>query len=120
MKIKLIPTPKSPEYEFSGNVITATYNDEIEIIDLTKFPQNGKWQGGELENITELSLESVIRDVFHNGELHVILPQKIPFKIINKDNGIKFQTGHWVESDWIDSNDYDPNELYIKEVRNEG
>ena len=110
MKIKFKATSKAPEYDISGKVITATNNDEIEIIDLSEFPKGAKWQGGELEKISDLNSLDVIFNVFHDGELHVTLCQKIPDP----------QTGNWVESDWIDSNDYDPNELYIKEVSDEG
>ena len=121
MKIKLIPSINAPEYDISGNVITATHNDEVEVIDLSEFPQNGKWQGGELENITKLSPSNVICDVFHDGELHVKLCQKVPVAFTTKhgDKEIKHQTGDWVESDWIDADDYEKEKLYIKEVGNE-
>lgn len=121
MKIKFEAWEKAPEYDISGNVITATHNDEVEVIDLSEFPQNGKWQGGELENITELSPSNVICDVFHDGELHVTLCQKVPVAFTTKhgDKEIEHQTGDWVESDWIDADDYEKGKLYIKEVGNE-
>ena len=121
MKIKLKATPKAPEYDISGNVITATHSDEVEIIDLSGFPEGGKWQGGELENITGLSPSNVISDVFHDGELHITLCQKVPVAFTTKhgDKEIEHQTGDWVESDWIDADDYEKGELYIKEVVDE-
>ena len=108
MKIKFEAWKSAPEYDISGNVITAEYNGKSEIIDLSGFPEGGKWEGGELENITELSLSNVIVDVFDDGDIHVILCQKVPY------------IGHWMESDWIDADDYEKGKLYIKEVSNEG
>ena len=121
MKIKFTPFINAPEYDVSGNVITAEYNAKTEIIDLSEFPKNGKWQGGELESITELNPSNVIFDVFHNGELHVTLCQKVPVAFTTKhgDKEIEHQTGDWVESDWIEAGDYEKGKLYIKEVTNE-
>ena len=122
MKIKFEAWKSAPEYDISGNVITAEYNGKSETVDLSGFPEDAKWEGGELESITDLSPSNVIVDVFHDGELHVTLCQKVPVAFTTKhgDREIEHQTGDWVESDWIDSDDYEKGKLYIKEVSNEG
>jgi len=108
MQLKFEAWEKAPEYDISGNTITATHNGQSEIIDLSGFPEGAKWQEGELEVITSLNSSNIVKNVFHDGELHVILCQEVP------------SIGHWRESDWIDANDYEKGELYIKEVSNEG
>ena len=122
MKLKFEAWHKAPEYDISGDVIKAEYNGKTESIDLSEFPENGEWEGGELENITGLSASNVISDVFHNGELRVTLCQKVPVAFTTKhgDREIEHQTGNWIESDWIDAADYEKGKLYIKEVSNEG
>ena len=121
MKLKFEAWEKAPEYDISGNVITAKYNGKTETIDLSEFPESGQWQGGELEIITDLNPSNIINDVFHDGELHVTLCQKVPVAFTTKhgDKEIEHQTGDWIESDWIDVDDYEKGELYIKEVSDE-
>ena len=95
MKIKFLATGVAPDsYRFDGEKIII---DGIEY-DLSVFKEGDKFIGLEDGN-------TAIRNIYRvDGELYVTLCQKAP-------------KGHWRGIDkWIDSSDYDPNTLYIKEV----
>lgn len=99
MRIKFLATGTAPEkYEFDGEKIIT---DGIEY-DLSVFREGDKFMG--LESVIQ-----VIRDIERiEGELYITLCQKAP-------------KGNWRGIDeWIDSNDYDSNTLYIEEVEIDG
>ena len=128
MKIKFLATAKESDYEFEGE--TVTINGEP--LDLSEFPEDGKFEGVEGDE------NRIIRNVERTDDLYVTLCQAPPVTKVTYikdgesttlpagaeapeyDKKIEHRGGNWAESDWIDSNDYDPNELYIKEVSNEG
>ena len=128
MKIKFLATAKEADYKFEGE----TVNINGEALDLTEFPQDGKFEGVEGDE------NRIIRNVERTDDLYVTLCQAPPVTKVTYikdgksttlpsdaeapeyDKKIEHRGGNWTESDWIDSNDYDPNELYIKEVSNEG
>lgn len=95
MKIKFLATGIAPEkYEFQGEKIII---DGIEY-DLSVFEEGDIFEGieGELQGIR--AVERI------DGELYVTLCQKAP-------------VGHWRGIDeYIDSKDYNPNQLYIKQI----
>lgn len=98
MKIKFLATGIAPEsYEFQGEKIII---DGIEY-DLSVFEDGDIFEGLEGEN-------NYIRDIKRiDEELYVILCQLAP-------------EGHWRGLDeWIDSNDYNPDNLYIREISEE-
>lgn len=94
MKIKFLATGIAPNfYEFEGEKIK--FNGET--FDLSNFEEGDVFEGieGEIQGIR--AVERI------DGELHVTLCQKAP-------------QGHWTGKDeYIDSTDYDPNNLYIRE-----
>ncbi|HZW97479.1 MAG TPA: hypothetical protein VFF56_01360 [Bacillota bacterium] len=94
MKIKFLATGIAPNfYEFDGEKII--FNGET--YDLSQFEEGDIFEGleGEIQGIR--AVERV------DGELYVTLCQKAP-------------PGHWTGVDeYMDSNDYDPNTLYIRE-----
>ena len=128
MQIKFLATSKEADYEFNGE--TVKINGEE--LDLSKFPQDGKFEGVEGDE------NRIIRNVERTDDLYVTLCQSPPVTKVtyikggksttlpadaeapDYDNKIEHRGGNWAESDWIDSNEYDPNELYIKEVNDEG
>jgi len=128
MKIKFLATAKEADYEFEGE--TVKINGEA--LDLSEFPQDGKFEGVEGDE------NRIIRNVERTDDLYVTLCQSPPVTKVTYikdgksttlpvdaeapeyDKKIEHRGGHWTESDWIDSNDYDSNELYIKEVSDEG
>lgn len=128
MKIKFLATAKEANYEFNGE--TVTINGES--LDLSGFPQDGKFEGVEGDD------DRIIRNVERTDDLYVTLCQAPPVTKVTYikdgksttlpadaeapgyDKKIEHRGGNWTEGDWIDSNDYVPNELYIKEVSNEG
>ena len=98
MKVKFLATGTAPNvYEFDGEKIII---DGIEY-DLSVFEEDDVFEGVEGEN-------NYIRDIKRiDGELYVTLCQKA-------------LEGHWRGIDeWIDSKDYNPSELYIKEISEE-
>jgi len=116
MKIKFLPIPKAPSnYSFEGQKMTVSYKDKSETFDFSDLPNEfiiDDYKNSPILIVDELELRSsqICRDLHkEGGEIHLVLCQQVT--IIN---------GNWTESDWIDSDDYDPNELYIKEVTNEG
>ena len=98
MKIKFLATGVAPNvYEFDGEKITI---DGVEY-ELSIFREGDKFIGLEGDNVAIRDIDRV------DGELYVTLCQKAP-------------KGHWRGIDeYIDSNDYNPNELYIKEISEE-
>lgn len=95
MKIKFLATGIAPnKYEFEGEKIF--FNGEI--FDLSVFEE-----GDEFEGFDE-GIIPAIREVKRiDGELYVTLCQEAP-------------QGHWTGiNEYIDSTDYDPNALYIRE-----
>jgi len=98
VKIKFLATGIAPKkYEFDGEKIII---DGIEY-DLSAFKEGDIFEGLKSEN-------NYIRDIKRiDGELYVTLCQKA-------------LEGHWRGIDeWIDSKDYNPSELYIKEISEE-
>lgn len=108
MKVKFAATFNAPDYyEFNGKVVTAFYKGKSESIDLSGLEYGDKVYGIVFENLTPLRTSHILRSVYvdQSGELFVELAQKCP-QI----------EGHWWESDWIDSFDYDKDKLYIVEL----
>ena len=96
MKIKFLATGIAPEkYEFDGDKVIA---DGV-VYDLSIVQKGDSFIGFENDELF------AVRDVKRiNGELYVTLCQKAP-------------PGHWRDIDeWIDVEDYSPDELYIKEI----
>jgi len=128
MKIKFLATAKEADYQFEAE--TLTINGEA--LDLSEFPQDGKFEEVEGDKYR------IIRNIERTDDLYVTLCQSPPVTKVTYikdgksitlpadaeapeyDKKIEHRGGNWTESDWIDSNDYEPNELYIKEVTNEG
>ena len=117
MKIKFLATAKAPEkYEFKGEVVKAFYKGKSEEFDLSDL-EHGDVFGNifDIDNPRlgcepqELDLHGglVIRDAWRDsgGELNVLLCQEA---------GV----GHWRSSPgWFNADNYDPDKVYIKEVR---
>lgn len=115
MKIKFIPTGNSPDYyNFSGEEIMAYKDDEQESFDLSDLEKGDKFEGvgkqtenedGEInrEPVLDMPGSQVIRDAHRDsdGELHITLCQAVG-------------PGHWGESEEFDSNDYDPDTIYVE------
>ncbi len=97
MKIKFLATGIAPDkYEFNGEKIT--YNNET--YDLSEFEE-----GDEFLGVDDFGIREIERI---DGELYVTLCQRC-------------QMGHWRGIDeYIDSKDYNPSSLYIKEVSPNG
>lgn len=107
MNVKFRATHKAPEYQIDGEVITASYKDKDDTVDMSEFPNGAKYN--DIESDLDLVNELIIFDVQRKeGELHVVLCQQYP------------SIGHWIESNWINADDYEKGKLYIKEVTNEG
>jgi len=103
MKIKFLATSNAPSsYKFINDVVVANHHGAQIEIDLSSLDYGDKVESIEIDGEEQ---SSVIREVFRdkNGVLNAILCQKAPLN------------SNWVESDWIDSSDYDKNILYIKE-----
>ena len=98
MKIKLLATGQSPDYyEFDGEVITAHKDGVSEVYDLSSFPVDGKFTSADPVNGVP-AIRTVTRG--SDGELHVTLCQQVG-------------PGHWSESGWMDSGDYDPDAVHV-------
>ena len=108
MKIQFIPiSRKTPTYSFLGEKITVHHDNQSEEIDISDFPESAVFKGVEPDKIS-LKGSHIIRNIERKDEeLYVSVCKQHP------------PGGHWLESDWIDSDDYDPNEVYIKEVSND-
>lgn len=104
MKIKLLATSAAPDYySFSGDVITAYHGKEVEVYDLSAFPDGGIFEGAEPVNDV-----TAIRHIERiDGVLRVTLLQQV---IAGQYPDRK---AHWRESAWIDAADYDPNTCYV-------
>lgn len=99
MKIKLLATGQSPDYyTFSGETITAHLDGLTEVYDLSGFPEGGVFQGADPVNGVP-----AIRHVERDSEgLKVTLCQQVG-------------PGHWVESGWMDSGEYDPDAVHVQQ-----
>lgn len=106
MKIKFLAAGNAPDsYSFSGDVITATYRGAAETFDFSSFDTGAVFDSIELE-VLPLIYTHVIPSVKRiDGELYVTLCQKAG-------------AGHWVESDWLNAEEYNPQTKYILEVNN--
>ncbi len=106
MKIKFLATFDAPDsYSFSGDILTFNYGEDSDTIDLSGFTEDAKFEN--VSSNVNLQGSFIIRDMYwHENELYLILCQK------------PSNTGHWVESDWIDSQDYNSETLYIQEAQN--
>ena len=93
MKIKFLATGIAPErYEFEGEKVI--FNGEV--FDLSMFEE------GDVFEEIEGDIQAIRAVERIDGELHVTLCQRAP-------------AGHWTGiGDYIDSNEYDPNTLYIR------
>jgi hypothetical protein len=103
MKITVIPTGNAPtHYSFDGEVITAHYDGETESFDLSVIPADGEFKG-VLADTVNLPSSQIVRDAYRDsaGELHVTLCQGVG-------------AGHWIESEVLDSVDYDPYVVYVR------
>lgn len=136
MKIKFLATNNAPDkYSFSGDTITIFHNDESESVDLSPFEEGDQFEGVEPEVLNLTGIFAIRAVERAEGELHVTLCQTPPItKITYKTESgivtlppdadppeeyqkkIEHRGGRWQESDWMGSDDYDPDELYIEEI----
>lgn len=89
MKIKFLATGKAPD----------TYTIESETIngiDLSIIEHGEKFIGND--ETKEAGICNAERD--ENNELWITLQQEVG-------------PGHWIESDWIETEDYDPTKIYV-------
>lgn len=104
MKLKFLAT-NGPlvKYEIDGEKITITKDGGSDQLDLSEFETGDKYEGCSLSCLSRG--KRVVRNVERdsNGELWVTLTQECG-------------KGHWRESDWIDSEDFDPYKTYIREI----
>ena len=103
MKITVIPTGNAPtHYTFDGEVITAHYDGEAELFDLSVIPADGKFTGVGVDTL-DLPASQIVRDAYRDsaGELHVTLCQKTG-------------SGHWETGITFDSADYNPELILVK------
>lgn len=108
MKLQFLATAQAPDsYEIAVEEITAHKGEQSEEIDLSPIEEGGQFQGIELDTL-ELPASQVIRNAERkNGELYVTLCQQAG-------------SGHWRKSEWIDADDYDPEQIYIKRIDTDG
>lgn len=105
MKIKFLATAESPDYySFTGNIMYVVKDGVKEEIDFSHFESGDAYEGLELERL-DMSDEQIIRDAERkiDGTLYLTLCQKS-------------DDGHWRESDWMDSSEYQKGKTYIKEI----
>lgn len=97
MMIKFIPNgQKNHHYHISGTLING--------IDISDFPENGKFTGN---NATDLA--GILDVTLVDSVPHVTLTQRcLPYQCDIVDG---FST--WVASDWIDASTFDENVCYI-------
>ena len=102
MKITVIPTGNAPtHYTFDGEVITAHYDGEAELFDLSVIPADGKFTGVGVDTL-DLPASQIVRDAYRDsaGELHVTLCQKVG-------------AGHWETGSEIDVTTYEPTQVQV-------
>lgn len=100
MKLKFKATGNAPtHYSVQGDIITAHHSEQSEDFDLSGLEAGDKFEGVEPDTL-DLPGNQIIRDAYRDesGELHVTLCQQVG-------------PGHWSESDWIDTADYDPDSV---------
>lgn len=99
MKIRFLATGQSPDYyTIAGEVISAHHGGQSEVYDLSGFPEGGVFQGADPVNGAP-AIRNVERT---NGELKVTLCQQVG-------------AGHWQESGWMETADYDPDAINVKQ-----
>ena len=101
-QLKFKATGDAPEYySFEGDIVTAYYDSFSESFDLSDLAQGDKFEGLTVETL-ELSDTHIIRDTHRdsNDALNVTLCQAVG-------------PGHWQESDWFDSTNYDPDAIHV-------
>ncbi|MEC8917100.1 MAG: hypothetical protein VX796_05710 [Pseudomonadota bacterium] len=97
MQIKVLATGIAADhYEINGDVITAFVGEESDNYDLSGLEEG--------DVVTEVSPIGGIRPIRsatrENGVLKVTLCQRVG-------------AGHWSESGWMDSSDYDPDAVHV-------
>lgn len=137
MKIKFIAHSQAPsKYSFNGEKITAFTNDKSEEFDVSGCEEGGKFLRDWQPQILEMTGTDIIADCQRIDDLlQVTLLQRPPVTKITYFIGdqsislkptdsppdeferkMEWRGGVWGESDWIDSTDYNENELYIKQL----
>lgn len=99
MKIKFLATAQSPQYySFDGEVITAHNEGVSKTYDLS-----GLEVGDKVVEVEEVGGVKPIRSAerTESGDLEVKLVQAVG-------------PGHWSESDWFESEAYDPDSIHVK------
>lgn len=91
MKIKFLATGNAPSYEISGETING--------LDLSIVEHGGKFVGSD--ETRAAGIRNAERD--SDGELWVTLCQQVG-------------PGHWTESEWLDAEDYDAEEVYVRKL----
>ena len=103
MKITVIPTATPvTHYAFSGETITAFCKGEQEDFDLSSLVASAEFQSVVVDTLAT-SPSQIIRKAYRDesGELHVTLCQGVG-------------AGHWIESEVLDSVEYDPYLVYVR------
>ena len=103
MKITVIPTATPvTHYAFSGETITAFCKGEQEDFDLSSLVASAEFQSVGVDTL-DTSPSQIIRKAYRDesGELHVTLCQGVG-------------AGHWIESEVLDSFEYDPYLVYVR------
>jgi len=103
MKITVIPTATPvTHYAFSGETITAFCKGKQEDFDLSSLGASAEFQSVVVDTL-DTSPSQIIRAAHRDesGELHVTLCQGVG-------------SGHWIESEVLDSFEYDPYAVYVR------
>lgn len=104
IKIKAVGVPTPDWYEFEGDVITVHVGDVVDSYDFTNMPN-----GAFLTDAEPVNGVTCIRDAIReeDGTLKVTLVQRVG-------------DGHWEESDWMDSSEYDPDGINVVFIKSGG
>ena len=105
MQVKFLATAYAPDYyEFKDETVIVGIEGKREEIDLSELRYGDRYDGIEFDSI-EMYYPFVIRDIRRDesGILHLVLCQKAT-------------EGHWRESEWLGSNEYQKGKTYIKEI----
>jgi hypothetical protein len=90
MQIKFLAVGHDvPTYSFDGESVNG--------FDLSSIEHGDKFIGNDETH--QLGIRDVFRD--ENGVLHAVLCQQVG-------------PGHWVESDWLEADEYDPDHIYVQ------
>jgi len=92
MRLKFLPTGIATE---QYTITDETVNE----IDLSVIEHGGEFLGNDVTRTA--GIRDAVRD--ESGTLWVTLCQEVG-------------PGHWIESDWIDSTEYDVNAIYVKQT----